>query len=89
MTDHKVALATAHVTVAVADDLAVAGIEGNLAAGEIANRAKAVPLGLEDPIAIIERCVRESSEHRLQALWKLLGRESLVYRAQFQDVAEG
>jgi hypothetical protein len=57
--------------VAVADDLAVAGIERDLAALDAGDHAKAVPFGLEDPIRVIEGSIGKRCQHRLEVLGKL------------------
>jgi hypothetical protein len=53
---------------AVADDLAVAAIESDLAAFDIRNHAKSVVFVFEDPLVIIERFICQRGKHRLEAL---------------------
>jgi len=52
--------------VVVADDLAVAAVEGDLTALNCCDHAKAVILILEDPGVIMKRRIGERGEHRLQ-----------------------
>src|ERR1700712_263392 len=54
--------------IAAADDLAVAAVERNFAPPDFRDHPEAVVLVLENPAGIVERRVRERSEHRLQAL---------------------
>ena len=53
--------------VTVADDLAVAAIERDLAALDLGDHAKAVVFVLEDPSRIVEGRVRQRRKHRLKA----------------------
>src|SRR3954471_20927691 len=70
--DHGVALHALQrfgdLDIAAADDLAVTAVERNLAPPDFRDHPKAVVLILENPAGIVERRVRERSEHRLQAL---------------------
>src|SRR4029077_6882868 len=52
--------------VAVPDGLAVAAIEGDLAAFDIRNHAKSVVFVFEEPLVIIERFICQRGEHRLE-----------------------
>ena len=70
--DHGVALHALQrfgdLDIAVADDLAVAAVERNLAPPDFRDHPEAVVLVLENPAGVVERRVGERGEHRLQAL---------------------
>jgi hypothetical protein len=57
------------VNVAVADDFAVAAVEGDLATLYLGDHAKPVIFVLEDPPGIIERAIGQRGKHRLKTLW--------------------
>ena len=57
--------------IAVADDLAVAGVELDVSAFDLGHHAKAIPLGLENPSRVVERRIGQRCKHRLQPLGKL------------------
>src|SRR4051812_8609449 len=56
--------------VAVADDLAVAAVKGDLARLDVRDHAKPVVLILEHPFFVVERGVRERRKHGLQSFWQ-------------------
>ncbi len=53
--------------VIVADDLAVAAVERDLAAFGDSDHTKAVVFVFKDPVNIVERRIRQRGKHRLQA----------------------
>src|SRR5262245_51172605 len=55
-----------HAQIAVADDLAVTGVERDLAALDRRYHAKTVPLALEDPSWVVKRRVGQRGQHGLQ-----------------------
>ena len=70
--EHRVDLealeSTRDLDVAVADDLAVAAVEGNASVFDNGHHPEAVVLVFKDPVRVVERRVGERRQHRLQAL---------------------
>src|SRR5688572_12628440 len=55
-----------HGPIAIADDLSVARIKGNLAVVYAGDHAETIPLGLENPVRIVERRISECGQHGLE-----------------------
>ena len=75
--DHRIAFDTfesfCDFDVIVADDLAVAAVERDLAAFGDSDHPKAVVFVFKDPVLIVERRIRQRGKHRLQAFWQRRG----------------
>ena len=59
--------------IVVANDLAVAAVEGDASVLDLCDHAEAVILILEYPTLVVERGVSEGGKHRLQAFWQCGG----------------